>query len=226
MAATARSTRAPSTPATASVGSSVHGPLTITASEAQGSEYALALPPTAGGAGITQWTIYWGDGTFTSVKSTMQTQAQMETQTHTFANGSYTITAIAASSAGNFSASTSVTLDLANHLAQGLTVSTSATYYSGFDTLDGGSGSGVEISGSFSDPGALESHTVTINWGDGSDPVSLPLDPGETTFDYPAPQYARTGTYTVSVSVADDAGSTAPYTVALNYSNVAPRRSA
>ena len=80
----------------------------------------------------------------------------------------------------------------------------------------------MEISGSFSDPGALESHTVTINWGDGSDPVSLPLDPGETTFDYPAPQYARTGTYTVSVSVADDAGSTAPYTVALNYSNVAP----
>ena len=80
----------------------------------------------------------------------------------------------------------------------------------------------MEISGSFSDPGALESHTVTIDWGDGSDPVSFQLDPGETTFDYPAPQYAATGTYTVSVSVADAAGSTSPSTVALNYSNVAP----
>ena len=101
--------------ATASVGSSVHGALTITASQAQGAEYALALPPTAGGEGITQWTIYWGDGTYTSINSTTQTQAQMETQDHTFANDSYTITAVAASSAGNFSASTSVTLDLANH---------------------------------------------------------------------------------------------------------------
>ncbi len=212
-----------SPPATASVDSDAQGALTISASEVEGegAEYALALPPTAGGEGITQWTIYWGDGTFTSINSTTQTQAQMETQTHTFANGSYTITAIAASSAGNFSASTSVSLDLANHVAQGLSVSTSAANYSGYDTLDGG-GAGVEISGSFSDPGALESHTVTIDWGDGSDPVSLPLDPGETTFDYPAPQYASTGTYTVSVSVADDAGSTSPYTVALNYSNVAP----
>ena len=222
MAATARSTRAPSPPATASVGSSVHGALTITASQAQGAEYALALPPTAGGEGITQWTIYWGDGTCTSINSTTQTQAQMETQDHTFANDSYTITAVAASSAGNFSASTSVTLDLANHVAQGLTVATSATNYSGYDTLDCGSATGVEISGSFSDPGALESHTVTIDWGDGSDPVSFQLDPGETTFDYPAPQYAATGAYTVSVSVADAAGSTSPSTVALNYSNVAP----
>ena len=88
---------------TASVGTSVARALTITASQAQGAEYALALPPTAGGEGITQWTIYWGDGTYTSINSTTQTQAQMETQDHTFANDSYTITAIAASSAGNFS---------------------------------------------------------------------------------------------------------------------------
>ena len=213
-----------STPATASVGSSVHGPLTITASEVEGegAEYALTLPQHGLSSNTIQsWTIFWGDGTFTSINSTTQTQAQMLTQTHTFANGSYTITAVAASSAGNFSASTTLTVDLANAVAQGLTVATSAANYSGYDTLDGG-GAGVEISGSFSDPGALESHTVTIEWGDGSDPVSLQLDPGETTFDYPAPQYARTGTYTISVSVADAAGATSPSTVVVNYSNVAP----
>ena len=138
------------------MGSSVHGPLTITASEVEGegAEYALTLPQhDLSSNTIQSWTIFWGDGTFTSINSTTQTQAQMLTQTHTFANGSYTITAVAASSAGNFSASTTLTVDLANAVAQGLTVATSATNYSGYDTLDGG-GAGVEISGSFSDPGA------------------------------------------------------------------------
>ena len=127
MAATARSTRARRRQRTASVGSSVHGPLTITASEVEGegAEYALTLPQhDLSSNTIQSWTIFWGDGTFTSINSTTQTQAQMLTQTHTFANGSYTITAVAASSAGNFSASTTLTVDLANAVAQGLTVAT------------------------------------------------------------------------------------------------------
>ncbi|MGA9132747.1 MAG: Ig-like domain-containing protein, partial [Candidatus Sulfotelmatobacter sp.] len=52
-----------STPATASVGSSVHGPLTITASEVEGegAEYALTLPQhDLSSNTIQSWTIFWG----------------------------------------------------------------------------------------------------------------------------------------------------------------------
>ena len=79
--------------------------------------------------------------------------------------------------------------------------------YSGADTEDGGNSSPVEVDGSFTDPGTTpEAHTVTINWGDNSQPTTIDLDATETTFSCPLPQYAVNGPYTVSVTVADADG--------------------
>ncbi len=96
--------------------------------------------------------------------------------------------------------------------------------YSGADTQGGGSLSGAEIEGSFTDPGsAQEPHLVTIVWGDGSPNSTLDLDAGQTTFSYPLPQYAVSGSYTVTVTVADADG-TNPTTssFAVDYTNSQP----
>ena len=106
----------------------------------------------------------------------------------------------------------------------GSAIGTAPIAFSGGDTDDGGSAAGVEIQGSFTDPGTVqEPHVVTIAWGDGSTPVTFDLDAGQTSFDYPLPQYAAPGTYTVSVTVAnlDGSGSlTQSFTV--NYTNSQP----
>ena len=106
----------------------------------------------------------------------------------------------------------------------GSAIGTSPIGYSGGDTDDGGSAAGVEVQGSFTDPGTVqEPHVVTIAWGDDSTPATFDLDAGQTSFDYPLPQYAAPGTYTVTVTVAnlDGSGSlTQSFTV--NYTNSQP----
>lgn len=65
-------------------------------------------------------------------------------------------------------------------------------------------GANLDLSGSFTDPDALDTHTVTATWGDG-DSTTQALVAGVTTFDT-AHVYAASGTYTVSVTVTDAAG--------------------
>ena len=67
---------------------------------------------------------------------------------------------------------------------------------------------------------------MTINWGDGTERSGhddLTLDAEQTTFRYPLPQYAASGSYTVSVQVADADG-TNPTTssFAVDYTNSQP----
>ncbi len=85
----------------------------------------------------------------------------------------------------------------------------------------------------FSDPGTLDTHTATINWGDGSAldagtgteaPTSPPgsTDGAAGTVGFPTHIYADNGTYTVTVCITDDdeAGTCDQLTVTV--SNVAP----
>ena len=59
-------------------------------------------------------------------------------------------------------------------------------------------------SGSFTDPGVLDTHTATVDYGDGSGPQSLPLNP-DKTFAL-SHVYTSAGSYTVTVVVTDDEG--------------------
>ena len=86
----------------------------------------------------------------------------------------------------------------------------------------------VTVSGSFTDPGSADTHTVTISWGDGSANSSVNLAAGAGSFSL-AHQYLDdppSGTvsdvYPVSVIVTDDDGGSAGAGASLTVNNVAP----
>jgi uncharacterized repeat protein (TIGR01451 family) len=66
------------------------------------------------------------------------------------------------------------------------------------------SGGTFTSSGSFTDPGAVDTWTGTVDYGDGSGPQTLTLNP-DKTFAL-SHVYAAPGTFTVTVTVADDDG--------------------
>ncbi len=73
--------------------------------------------------------------------------------------------------------------------------------------------------GSFTDPGALDPHSATVDWGDGKPASSLPLTPqGTFTLSH---AFADDGDLAVTVTVNDDDGSGVA-TVAVHVDNVAP----
>jgi len=45
------------------------------------------------------------------------------------------------------------------------------------------------LSGGFADPGPLDAHTVTVDWGDGTSATTLNLAAGTLTFTTPAHRY-------------------------------------
>jgi Ca2+-binding RTX toxin-like protein len=70
-------------------------------------------------------------------------------------------------------------------------------------------GQGVLLGGTFADPGSGDTHTVEINWGDGSDLTTLSLSAGVTSFSNVAHAYAddpagAADTYNIQVTVRDD----------------------
>ena len=71
----------------------------------------------------------------------------------------------------------------------------------------------VNFSGSFTDPGSADTHTIDWDFGDST------ADSGTLT---PSHVYADNGTYTVTVTVTDDDGDTSSDTLAVTVSNVAP----
>ena len=82
----------------------------------------------------------------------------------------------------------------------------------------GGPASGVEgspisFSGSFTDPGSLDTHTIEWSFGDGG------TDAGTLT---PTHTYADNGPYTVTLTVTDNDGGEGTDTIVVNVENVAP----
>jgi hypothetical protein len=83
------------------------------------------------------------------------------------------------------------------------------------------------LTGSFADPGPGENHVVTINWGDGSANTTIPLSAGVYGFTAPHqflddnPTATTSDNYTITVTVADDAGSGGG-TTGITVNNVAP----
>ena len=79
----------------------------------------------------------------------------------------------------------------------------------------------VTVSGSFSDVGSADTHTATINWGDGSAVEAATLDSVLNTISG-SHVYADNGAYTVTVTVSDDDGASMSDTLLVTVSNVAP----
>lgn len=86
-------------------------------------------------------------------------------------------------------------------------------------------GGDVTRTGSFSDPGTADTHTATVDWGDGDGPVPLELDGSSFSL---AHTYAEPGDVTIRVRVCDDDGGcgTAEFTVSVTVANRPPTATA
>ncbi len=72
----------------------------------------------------------------------------------------------------------------------------------------------VSFSGSFTDPGWLDIHIISWNFGDGSPPVTGTLTPTHA--------YGHSGIYTVTLTVTDDDGGVGSDTLVVTVNNVDP----
>src|SRR5207245_252592 len=83
------------------------------------------------------------------------------------------------------------------------------------------------LSGAFADAAPLDTHTVVIDWGDGSATTTLDLAVGVRTFSANHQYFDDAGagtstTYPISVTVSDDDGQTGSGGAAVTVKNVAP----
>lgn len=88
----------------------------------------------------------------------------------------------------------------------------------GGTAVEGGS---VTVSGSLTDPGTADAHTVVINWGPGNGTTTLNLAPGALTF-LATRTFADDAALSAMVTVTDDDGASGSANAGVAVSNVAP----
>lgn len=164
----------------------------------------------------------WGDGSPHGTTSLATGVLMFTGMTHQYldnkaGNAAYTVTVVvtdkdAATGTGN----TSVTVTNVSP-ANVMATPTPATI------LENGS---ITLDGSFTDPGTLDTHSVDVDWGDGSMHGSASLAAGVLTFSGITHQYlnnrANDAPYTVTVTVTDKDGGSGMGTTMVTVQNVAP----
>src|SRR5438034_221555 len=80
------------------------------------------------------------------------------------------------------------------------------------------------VTAAFKDGGAADTHTVTMDWGDGSAATTTNLAAGVSSFSSDAYTYTAVGDFTVTLTVTDNAGASATATssVSVHQPNQAP----
>jgi len=143
-------------------------------------------------------TVDWGD--LTSWTDSLAAGTRSFSATHAYnATGPVTITAtVTDRDSGRSSSSVDLVVGSSNHAPANLSLSASAA------------GANVALDASFTDADALDTHTVSMTWGDGAS-ARQDLAAGMTTFTA-SHVYAASGTYTVSATVSDAATSTSATT--------------
>lgn len=151
------------------------------------------------------WT--FGDGTCTG--GTPPAACSQQSPSHTYAdNGSYPVT---------LTVSDGYLTDVANATA---TITNVDPVVSAGSDATVNEGSLYTGSGSFVDPGAADTWTATVNYGDGSGTQALTLS-GTRTFSL-SHTYVDNGEYTVTVTVTDDDSGSGSDDLKVTVLNVAP----
>jgi uncharacterized delta-60 repeat protein len=154
--------------------------------------------------------IAWGDGS-TSL-ATIDPLARTFTASHTYLDdGDYTLTATVSDDDGATGTATAA-----------LTVQSSAPVLTAFNlsstTID--ENGEVTVTGSYTDAGSLDTHSVEIAWGDGSTSLAT-VDPLTRTFTA-SHTFLDDGEYTLTATVTDNTSALATATAVLTVQNLAP----
>ena len=135
-------------------------------------------------------------------------------------NGSYVVTLDATDKDGG-TGTTTATISVTNVAPASVNLTLSAT------TIN--ENQSTSLSGTFTDPGTLDSHTVVINWGDGSANTTIDLAAGVLAFGPTSHQYfdddptaTSSDVKTISVTVTDDDGGSGSGSTTVTVNNVAP----
>jgi PKD repeat protein len=165
---------------------------------------------TDGGAADTHTvTINWGDASST----TTATGNPFTSAPHTYSDaGNFTVTATVTDNAGATATATS-TVDV--------TAPNQAPSVVSFGVTAGNEGGNSTLALTFADADALDTHTVSVAWGDGSTSGPADLGAGVTTFDA-THVYADNGTYAVVLTLNDNASHTVTASASVSPANVGP----
>ncbi len=167
----------------------------------------------------------WKDGSTTTVN--LAVGQSFFTATHNYPQDSSTAYAITARVTDSFGASGTAGVAVTVHndppTIATLTVSPGTTILEGTKVL---------LTGSFTDPGALDSHDVTVHWGDGSSDYTFHLAAGVTSFNagsdpnlshvYADNPTAPATSFGLSVTVKDNGGGSTVRNVPVTVQNGAP----
>jgi WD40 repeat protein len=162
--------------------------------------------------------VNWGDGD-SPTTFTVTAPGSLPDTTHTFADnpGSPYVVTMSVTDRNGVPGSASFAAVVANAAPANLTLSPVPASVR--------EGDSVTLSGSFTDPGTADTHTVSVTWGDGSPGTTVQLDAAVLNFSvshvYLDNQPGNTP-YAVGVTVSDKDGGGATETAAVTVTNAAP----
>jgi uncharacterized repeat protein (TIGR01451 family) len=211
---------------TATLSTRVNAAPAVTPAAAQtvteGTSASVALGSFTDDPGDGPWTVTidWGDGTPPTTR-TVQSAGALAPESHTFVEGPASLTVrVRVTDRANLSGEATFTVTVANAppASVALTLAQATIDEAGTATL----------SGSFTDPGTQDAHTVVIDWKDGSAPTTISLPAGTLTFsathEYAddAPTATPADPYAIGATVTDDDGASAQGMMTLTVRNVPP----